>query len=282
MEEDFYYALGHELRRRIIKIIGENEFSSFTQLKKNLQVSTGTIYHHLETLEKLITQKTNKKYYLTDLGKYAYNTLMENSKSFTNLDLEKKEFNSPLLKGLLRLTPVVPIKIDSDKRIYYFLIGLLLISAVTVFSTLTGSFTLFFFFIPSIENLSELNLFTLILLAAEFISNFLIIFLIIELLIRVFFNKESDIWSFWFSYTISYLPMIVYLLIHFSLLSFNLLELLLFDLLDTLLLVFFQILSLWFLTYYIYQIKGIKIESSLIITLILHICAFSIILLVSI
>jgi len=282
VEEDFYYALGHELRRRIIKIIGENGFSSFTQLKKNLKVSTGTIYHHLETLEKLITQKKNKKYYLTDLGKYAYHSLMENSRSFTNLDLEKKEFNSPLLKVLLRLTPVVPIKIDSNKRIYYFLIGLCLISAVTIFSTLTGSFTLFFFFIPSIENLSDLNLFSLILLAVVFISNFLIIFLIIEILIRVLFKKESDLWSFWFSYTISYLPMIIYLLIHFSLLFFNLLELLFFDLIDTLLLVFFQILSLWFLTYYIYQIKGIKIESSLIITLILHIGAFSVILLVSI
>jgi hypothetical protein len=282
VEEDFYYALGHDLRRRIVKIIGENGFSSFTQLKKNLKVSTGTIYHHLDTLEKLITQKKNKKYYLTDLGRYAYNSLMENSRSFTNLDLEKKEFDSPLLKGLLRLTPVLPIEIDSHKRIFYFLIGLCLISAVTIFSTLTGSFTLFFFFIPSIENLSELNLFILILLAVEFISNFLIIFLIIEILIRILFKKESDIWSFWFSYTISYLPMILYLIIHFSLLSFNLLELLFFDLLDTLLLVFFQILSLWFLTYYIYQIKGVKIESSLILTLILHIGAFSVILLVSI
>ena len=36
MESNFYYALGHDLRRRIIKIIGDNDFSSFTNLKEEL------------------------------------------------------------------------------------------------------------------------------------------------------------------------------------------------------------------------------------------------------
>ncbi|MFW9946978.1 MAG: winged helix-turn-helix domain-containing protein, partial [Candidatus Odinarchaeota archaeon] len=72
MESNFYYALGHDLRRKIIKIIGDNEFSSFTTLKKELKVSTGTIYHHLDALSQLIEQRKDKKYYLTELGQHAY------------------------------------------------------------------------------------------------------------------------------------------------------------------------------------------------------------------
>ncbi|MHA2398710.1 MAG: winged helix-turn-helix domain-containing protein, partial [Promethearchaeota archaeon] len=63
--------MSHEIRRKIITIIGENEFTSFTQLKNELKVSTRTIYHHLETLSGLIEQKEDKKYYLKDLGLYA-------------------------------------------------------------------------------------------------------------------------------------------------------------------------------------------------------------------
>ncbi|GAG77456.1 unnamed protein product, partial [marine sediment metagenome] len=31
-------SLGHEIRRRIIKIIGDNEYTTFTNLKKELGV----------------------------------------------------------------------------------------------------------------------------------------------------------------------------------------------------------------------------------------------------
>ena len=65
------------MRRKIIKIIGDNDCSSFTILKTELKVSTGTIYHHLESLSQLIEQKEDKKYYLNDLGIHAYNSLQD-------------------------------------------------------------------------------------------------------------------------------------------------------------------------------------------------------------
>ena len=84
----------------MIEIIGENGYSSFTILKKELRVSTGTIYHHLDALSQLIEQKSDKKYYLTDLGQLAYNSLKDN---ITNIakEISSKEFNSPILKGLM-------------------------------------------------------------------------------------------------------------------------------------------------------------------------------------
>lgn len=281
MEESFYYALGHDLRRKILKIIGKNEYTSFTELKKKLNVSTGTIYHHLDTLEKLVTQKKNKKYYLTDLGQYAYDSLMKNSKSFSNLDVNQKEFQSPLLKLLLWLTPNLPLEIKKKRKFIYLLLGVALIIAGMILSSLTASFTLLFFFIPSIEELENYNISIGILLSIEFLINTVLFFLLIEGLIRVIYRTKTELLSFWFSYIICYMPMIVYLLIHFLFLIGNLLDFILFDFLDTLLLIFFQILSIWFLTYNISRVKDIKIESSLILTLILHISTFSVILFIS-
>ena len=101
IESSFYYALSHKIRRKIIKIIGDNEFTSFTHLKNELDVSTGTIYHHLETLSDLIEQKQNKKYYLKELGTYAYNSLKDNIET---IKAPHKEFKSQFLNKLMVLT----------------------------------------------------------------------------------------------------------------------------------------------------------------------------------
>ena len=88
----------------MIEIIGDNGYASFTILKKELKVSTGTIYHHLDTLSQLIEQKSDKKYYLTDLGQLAYNSLKANITNISK-EISSREFNSPILKGLMYLTP---------------------------------------------------------------------------------------------------------------------------------------------------------------------------------
>ena len=74
-EDQFYVSLGHEIRRKILKIIGDNGVSSFSAFKKQIQSSTGTIYHHLEVMKELILQDKKKKYHLTNLGEHAYQVL---------------------------------------------------------------------------------------------------------------------------------------------------------------------------------------------------------------
>ena len=60
-EDKFYIALGHEIRRNIMKFIGNNHIASFTDLKRELQISTGTLYHHLEVLDEMISQDETKE-----------------------------------------------------------------------------------------------------------------------------------------------------------------------------------------------------------------------------
>lgn len=85
--------------------------------------------------------------------------------------------------------------------------------------------------------------------------------------------------DFFLSFPIVFYPMVIYLFIHFLLLSTELLmKITFFRIFDIILLIFFQVLSLWLLTYSLSVIKEIRIENSLIIALLLHWGSFTIVL----
>ena len=73
----FFTMIGHPLRRKIIKYLGENGQGGFTDLKAYLDVSTGTLYYQIDFLAELIEQDATKKYRLNEKGKFAYRLLSE-------------------------------------------------------------------------------------------------------------------------------------------------------------------------------------------------------------
>lgn len=83
--------LGHPLRRKIIRYLGEHEFGSFTDLKAYLNVSTGTLYYQLDLLKNLIEQNEDRKYYLNDKGKFAYQLLLKSSEKLTSSRFIKRD-----------------------------------------------------------------------------------------------------------------------------------------------------------------------------------------------
>ena len=73
----FYTVLGHPLRRRLLKVLGERRAVSFTDLKSALSVSVGTLYYNLDLMEGLVAQDMDKRYILTREGEVAYRLLIE-------------------------------------------------------------------------------------------------------------------------------------------------------------------------------------------------------------
>lgn len=266
--------MGHGLRRKIINIIGENKFTSFTYLKKELKVSTGTIYHHLDTLSHLIEQRDDKKYYLTELGTHAYNSLKDNINTIITPDFSKKEFSSPILKGLMRLTPKKYINYESNQMIYTIIISITIALIGAIFCGLNGLFPLFLFFGQST--------FLQIILAIIFIGNIAFFFLINEGICRIIYKKKENTLKFLISFPIILFPIDIYLVLHFILFSTGSLNLPAVRILDNVLVILFQVFSLWLLTYNLSVNKKLKIEKSLIISLLIHYGGFSIILLLSI
>ncbi len=239
-------------------------------MKKELKVSTGTIYHHLETLTNLIEQRNDKKYYLTELGVYAYNSLKDNIETIKSPDFAHRELKSPILRKLMWLTSQRFIQFVKEDRLYVLLISLVIIICGTILSGLSSFYSFFLFYI-------EVDYYQM-LLSFSFILNFLIFFTVVEVISRLFNRKDNNTLKFFLSSAIIQFPMIFYLILHFILKILNLLENNFASFLDKFILIIFQVWSLWLLSYSLCVNKGLKIENSLIISLLLHYGGFTLIL----
>lgn len=92
-----YQALGSALRRRIIEFLGARGKAGVMEIKRALNVSTGSLYYNLELLRDLIDRDENKKYYLTEKGWIAYNLIKNGQESFLDMHIYK-----PLIPFKLR------------------------------------------------------------------------------------------------------------------------------------------------------------------------------------
>ena len=261
----------------MIKIIGENEFSTFTKLKQELGVSTGTIYHHLENLSNLIEQKENKKNHLTELGNHAYSSLRKNIiETIRAADLTSKEFKSPLIKGLMLLTPKRLFLTEKKDRNLILIISVIILVLGTIFCALTNSIPFLLFFLDS----TDINSLEPMIIPLIFFINFIIFYAIIEVICRLFYNETENSIELLISFGIVLFPMIFYLILHYIWLT--LLDISFIAILDRILLIFFQVWSLWLLTFNLSLKKGLKIEKGLTISLLLHYGSFVIILFIAI
>jgi DNA-binding transcriptional ArsR family regulator len=71
----FYSALSNPYRRQIVQLLREKRKLGFKELHQALMISVGALYHHLDMLEGIIAQESDRKYVLTDHGRSAIETL---------------------------------------------------------------------------------------------------------------------------------------------------------------------------------------------------------------
>lgn len=84
-----YKILGHPVRRRLVEVIGEQGTIGFSEIRNRLQMGPGTLYYHFDILSGLITQDDQRRYTLTDLGKYAYQVLHSKEYEVTSLAIQE-------------------------------------------------------------------------------------------------------------------------------------------------------------------------------------------------
>ncbi|RLF15649.1 MAG: hypothetical protein DRJ97_03265 [Thermoprotei archaeon] len=70
-----YQALGNPQRRKIIYLLGSRGPLPFSELKKSLNISVGSLYYNLDQLRDLVFQGPDKRYALTSKGMAVYNLL---------------------------------------------------------------------------------------------------------------------------------------------------------------------------------------------------------------
>jgi len=93
-------ALSNPSRRRIIEVVGGAGKISFSQIKKETNISTGAIYYHLTRLRNFVEVDDKRRYYLNKNGERLYERIVSGYSM-------QKEQSEPLVLSRYMLTPVV-------------------------------------------------------------------------------------------------------------------------------------------------------------------------------
>ncbi len=205
-EENFYSALSHEIRRKMLKIIGEQGHSSFTNFKKILGASTGTIYHHLDALKDLIFQEKNKKYYLTTLGGHAYKFLDQNIDSIESTKITEKDIKSPFLRGILSFTPKKMFLGNPRENILTIVISISIMITGAILAGLSGLSTCILFFQDSVEYPLLLDPFSQFILSLIFVLNYFALFVLADFFSYLFYKKKENSFKIFLNFGLIYLP----------------------------------------------------------------------------
>jgi len=114
----FISAIGHPLRREILRVIYENPGISYSQILTRVNISSGKLNFHLQRLERFLSQ-IDGQYRLSDEGLLMFHTL-----GILEQRLQTMKVTQPALPGLL-----------IGRRIGAFLIDVLLIMTVLFIAT---------------------------------------------------------------------------------------------------------------------------------------------------
>jgi len=129
-------AMSHSIRQRILNLIVENAFQSYTDLMQKLSLSTGKLNFHLKQLTGLIEKQEDGSYILSPIGKKAFD-ILEQINSIGE-DKEKVDYLKSI--ALSRTLKQIKPAIETKKKwffwisiIYGFFIWIPLVIIVSVF-----------------------------------------------------------------------------------------------------------------------------------------------------
>lgn len=250
----YYTLLRDPARRKIIEVLGEQGKCGFKELRYSLGLGVGTVYYHLDMLSDFVVQDKNRKYMLNDQGQLLYKSLKEGSMP-TALNMGEALshkigrwiFLSPVYARMTRLEATLPLA---------FVI--LVIGAVG--SAYAQIEPVFFFYFPSIRSFDSI--------ALMFVFYWVGLFIITDVLCTLVFRRRGGDLQLFANLAFSALPLVVfpyiYTLIPIALSRYVLLA--------------FQIWTLLLISSATSFAKGLRLDRSIIISLL--IIYFNIILLI--
>jgi DNA-binding transcriptional ArsR family regulator len=249
---EVHSILNHPIRRKILRLIAEKGYATFTDFKNTLNLKVGTLYYHLDILGDLISQDDQKRYLLTSHGIEALK-LMERSEDIIRTD------ETVLFKAFyaISLKPIVDYILEKPKEFLPF--GILIVFLLSYVTFLAELNTVLLFFTTS-----SVSLFSMVFILS--FVRWLYIYLFIEIFCGVIFKRSlfslvTLTGSLWVQF-----PLVLYVILwrfggiyrignEFFQLMFQL---------------FFQIWLLFLITYVVKQSKQLKIEKAFLISILIH------------
>jgi DNA-binding transcriptional ArsR family regulator len=247
-----FTIISHPVRVKIIELLANHGPMGFKELKKELGISTGSIYHHLSMLSDFIIQNEDKKYMLNEEGIKLYKFIKKSEYKLTN---QKQDNNFVKIYNIL-----------NGNILFSFLINNIKFTILTLPFIIILYFTLFYYSNLSlrfvfIKDVSEISLFDVIL---NFTINWIFIYLILDFIISIFLkNKKNHIYLF-LLIPFAFLPLGAYSLIFKFITQFQ------FQAFIRFLFVIFQAWSIVMLIKAIQIIKSENLQNSIITIFVLY------------
>jgi len=241
----YYTVLRDPARRRIVEILGEQGKVGFKELRQNLGLGVGTVYYHLDMLSEFLTQNSERKYMLNDRGRLLYVALREGSLppalqmgDALSHRAGRWVFLSPVFAKSARPLVLLPVAL-----------GVLLLGAFG--SALVSVQPMLLFYRP-FTALSFGGVFAL------FIANWIGLYLFGEVMVFLFFKRSGGELQLFVCLGVAALPLAVFPYL-FLFLDYVVLQYLLFA---------FQVWTLLLLSAAFSFGKGIRLDKSIILSLI--------------
>jgi DNA-binding transcriptional ArsR family regulator len=255
-----YKALGHPHRKKIIEIIGEKGKSGFQELHENLHISVGALYYHIDLLNHFITQDDQRKYILTERGKFAYKLLKTQEEHLSYLWLtEVKKHKGAWPRFLATLQ-----RIFMPGRLFLYISAqpiqcILLTAVIVAFGAWMAAQARLEFILIFPNSLSKTPP---ALMATSFVVSWLVLFILCDFMATALFKRRGGNLTLLIGSSFSLLPLILFSCIWYASrtlnFSFTMVE-------PFILLLPFQVWTIGMMSTAISLSKGLNVEKAALI-----------------
>ena len=109
LEDQVFKSLSHQIRRDIIRYVGERSKASFTEIRNSLRIEDSSMFsYHLNGLRPLL-QQHDSNYLLSDLGRHAYRLILGTTALGTESRLKMRIRYAIVANALLRARAIFSI-----------------------------------------------------------------------------------------------------------------------------------------------------------------------------
>lgn len=195
--------VNHPVRMRIIELLSLKPMS-WKELSSELGVRTGALYHHLDTLEGIITRDPERRYALTPLGREIYAQLNDEKKtpaqSLQGIEraMKRRTLAGSVTEVFVPRGLIVPLTSSRPRG----LASLALISSMVVgLLVLSGEELVLFSFSPSASALMSLW---------TFLGSLAVLAGVAYFALQTAFKERGDVVTLLTSAALSFLPLCVF------------------------------------------------------------------------
>jgi DNA-binding PadR family transcriptional regulator len=256
-----FHILRSPVRRGIIRILGEKGQLSFTDLRKTFpEISVGTLYYHLDLLNQIVTQNSQKKYILTEEGKKILAQVLRSEEAMipvkASVESQSKAESATsflLMSGLFSDISLRPIK--------YIAVPFLIFLSLALLAWLSHSIQLLFFFIP-------VNGTQTILASISAGASLLGAYSILNVLTLLFYRRREGNLSLLIATSIGFIPLSAYPIALIVAAFTNSQAAFARSSLNILLTIIPQVISVLLISTGLSQAKGLRLDKSALIALV--------------